>query len=49
MAVKEEQIDSEPRVIDTESFLSPKEGEVISKLNQEVGEMLNQGFFKIRL
>jgi len=48
-AVKEEQINAEPCVIDPEPLLPSEKRKIISKFNQEIGEMLDKRFFEIRL
>ncbi len=45
-AMKEKQVDPEPRFVDSKSLLSSDESEVIPEFKQEVGQMFDQGFFE---
>src|SRR5207249_1240778 len=46
-AVKKDEIDAEPLVIDAQPLLAADEGEIVPQLQQERFQMTDQRFFKI--
>jgi hypothetical protein len=46
-AMKENEVNTEPIVVDAESTLAAKEGEIITQLQQEVSEVLNERRFQV--
>ena len=46
-AVEEEQIDAKPCVVQPQPALAADEGEVVAQLQQEVGQVLDEGIFQL--
>jgi len=46
-AVEEQQIDTEPTVVQSQSPLPAHEGQVVAKFQEEVGQVLDQRVFEI--
>lgn len=48
LALAPEQIDAEPGVVQPQAALTADEGEVVAQFEQEIGEVLDQCFFRLR-
>jgi hypothetical protein len=46
-AVKQEEIDAKPGVVDTEPLLPTEKSEVVAQLQQKIGEIVDECLFKI--
>ena len=47
--MEEQQVDAEPRVVDSQSALATDEGEVVAEFQQEVGQVLDQRLLQVGL
>ena len=46
--MEEYEVDAEPSIVNPETTLATKESEVVTQLQQKIGEVLNQRFFQFR-